>query len=289
MPVPPNLALVDRWIITRLHRTLHAVEDALADYQFNAYADAMYDFIWRDFCDWYLEAIKPTVKSNAAQQQVLRTVLNASLRLLHPIMPFVTETLWANVNACGPAGLDGIKLPASDLLATAAWPDIKCSVDDKEASATFERVQSLVNAIRTVRAERQVPPKKRIQIAATSQVIDLINSAGGVVEALAGIETVIKSPEGLAAASGAIPLAFEGGEVLLSGLVDAVDASAERARLTKVIEEKHRAIAGFKGKLSNAGYVNKAPAERVEKTRQLLAQAEADAAAAARALQSLNA
>jgi valyl-tRNA synthetase len=68
-----------------------------------------------------------------------------------------------------------------------------------------------------------------------------------------------------------------------------VDASAERARLTKVIEEKHRAIAGFKGKLSNAGYVNKAPAERVEETRQLLAQAEADAAAAARALQSLNA
>ena len=80
------LPLVDRWIISRLHRTLHAVEDAVADYQFSAYAEAMYDFVWRDFCDWYLEAIKPTVKSNPAQQQVLRTVLNSILRLLHPIM-----------------------------------------------------------------------------------------------------------------------------------------------------------------------------------------------------------
>jgi valyl-tRNA synthetase len=164
-------------------------------------------------------------------------------------------------------------------------------VDDKAASATFERVQGLVSAIRTVRAERQVPPKKKIDLAASREVVELIKSAEGVVKSLAGIESVTATDGGerIPPASDAIPLAFEGGEVFLSGLVDAVDASAERARLTRVIEEKNRAIAGFKGKLSNEGYVNKAPAERVEETRQLLAQAEADAAAAARALQSLDA
>jgi valyl-tRNA synthetase len=189
------------------------------------------------------------------------------------------------------AGLEGIRLPPSNLLATAAWPYIECSVDDKAASATFERVQGLVSAIRTVRAERQVPPKKKIDLAASREVVELIKSAEGVVKSLAGIESVTATDGGerIPPASDAIPLAFEGGEVFLSGLVDAVDASAERARLTRVIEEKNRAIAGFKGKLSNEGYVNKAPAERVEETRQLLAQAEADAAAAARALQSLDA
>ena len=72
-----ELALVDKWIITRLHRTLHTIEDAIAEYQFNIYCDAVYDVVWRDFCDWYVEAIKPTIKSSPAQQQVLRTVLNA--------------------------------------------------------------------------------------------------------------------------------------------------------------------------------------------------------------------
>jgi valyl-tRNA synthetase len=294
-----GLALVDRWIISRLHRTLHTVEDALAEYQFNVYADAMYDFIWRDFCDWYLEAIKPTVKANAAQQQILRTVLNASLRLLHPIMPFVTESLWSSVHACGFAGLDGIKLRPSDLLATAAWPDIKCSVDDEDAVKRFERVQNLVNAIRTVRAERQVPPKRKITLAASREVVELITSADGVVEALAGIEGVsvlaerakpqaAPSGAGGGGGGGVIPLAFEGGEIQLSGLVEAVDADTEKSRLNKIIEEKSRAIAGFRGKLSNEGYVKKAPPDKVEETRQLLAQAEADVAAAAKALQSLG-
>jgi valyl-tRNA synthetase len=280
-----QLPLVDRWIISRLHRTLHAVEDALKEYQLNVYAEAMYDFVWRDFCDWYVEAIKPTIKNNLTQQQVLRTVLNAIMRLLHPIMPFVTEALWPHVSACGFAGLDGIELPPSDLLASAPWPDIRCSVDDKQAVATFERVQNLTNAIRTVRAERQVPPKKKIRLAAPPHVIDLIKSAGDMVRTLALLETV--EPLG-GRPAGAIPLAFEGSELLLIGLVEQVDVEAEKARLGKVIAQKQRAIAGFGNKLSNAGYIAKAPPEQVQETRRLLAQAEADLAAASKALESLS-
>jgi valyl-tRNA synthetase len=288
-----DLSLVDRWIISRLHRTLHTIEDALADYQFKSYADAMYDFVWRDFCDWYLEAIKPTMKSNPAQQQVLRTVLNATMRMLHPIMPFVTETLWQHVAACGRGdrwdgrgvGLPGIELPPSDLCATAAWPDISCEVEDKSSLATFERIQALTNAIRTIRSERQVPPKKKIRLAASRETLDLIKSAGGVVETLAGVESIgpITSRP-----ADAIPLAFEGSEILLTGLIEAIDTSAERTRLTKLMSEKERAIGGFRAKLSNEGYLAKAPADKVEETRRLLAQAEADFAAAKKALELLR-
>jgi valyl-tRNA synthetase len=278
--------LVDKWIISRLHRTLHTVEDALVDYQFNAYADAMYDFIWRDFCDWYIEAIKPTIKTNAAQQQVLRTVLNATLRLLHPIMPFVTETLWPSVTACGAAGLDGIKLPPHDVLAQAAWPDIKCSVEDKSAVTTFERIQTLVESIRQIRAQNKVKDKQQIRLFAPPQVLDLMKQAGGVVEALAKLKSV-DPIEGLKP-KGAIPFAFEGAELLVSELVDAVNVDAEKARLTKVIAEKDRAALGYRNKLNNEGYVSKAPPEKVEETRALLKQAEADRDAATNALQSLE-
>jgi valyl-tRNA synthetase len=283
-----SLSLVDRWIISRLHRTLHAVEDALNEYQFNAYCDAMYDFVWRDFCDWYLEAIKPTIKSSPQQQQVLRTILNAIMRLLHPIMPFVTETLWAHVNACGFAGLEGVKLEPSDVLATAEWPDIKCSVDDDAAIATFERIQNLVNAIRNLRSERQVPQKKKVHLAASAKIVALIHQTAGVVENLALLDRVEALLQGAARPGGAIPLAFEGEEVLLSGLVDELDIAAEKARLMKVIAEKDKAAAGYRAKLCNEGYLSKAPPERVEETRRLLAQAEADLEAARKAIQSLD-
>jgi valyl-tRNA synthetase len=283
--VPPiqDLSLIDRWMIARLHRTLHAVEDAIGDYQFNAYADAMYDLVWRDFCDWYIEGIKPTIKSNPAQQQVLRTVLNAILRLLHPMMPFVTEALWPHVTACGFAGLDGVKLPPSDLLATAAWPDIKCSVEDKSAVATFERVQSLIEAIRSIKAERNAQ-KKKIDLFASDEIIQLIKSAGGVVEHRADLQAVqplpAKRPPGL------VPLPFEGRELLLGGL--AADLEAERARVTKLIAEQEKAAAGFRSRLENVAYVSKAPPEKVQETRDMLAQVEADLAAARKALQSLQ-
>jgi valyl-tRNA synthetase len=282
---PGDWTLVDRWIITRLHRTLHVVEDALADYQFSAYAEAMDDFVWRDFCDWYLEAIKPTVRSSPAQQQVLRTVLDATLRLLHPICPFITEALWPHVCATGASGLDGIRLAPSDLLATAAWPDIRCSIDDDEAATTFERVKTLVGAIRLIRAEKNVPVKRRITLHANDDARALIDAAGDIVQTLAGLETVA----GLDDRPGhVIPLAFEGGELFLSNIVDAVDVDAERDRLGRLIEEMESKAGNLRGRLANDAYLSKAPAHLVEETRGQLAQTDADLDAARRALESLD-
>jgi valyl-tRNA synthetase len=283
-----ELTLVDRWILARLRRTLTTIEGALREYQFNVYCDALYDFVWRDFCDWHLEAIKPTIKSNPQQQQVLRTLLNAIMRLLHPVMPFVTETLWPSVAACGVAGLEGIKLEPSDLLASAAWPSVDSSLDDSTAIAAFERMQNLVNTIRNLRAERQVPQKKKIRLSGSPGVIELIHRSAGVVEALTLLDRVDSQSPDVVRMPGAIPFAFEGGEVLLSGLVDQVDVASEKARLSKLIAEKSRAVEGFRGKLSNQGYLSKAPADKVEETRRLLAQAEADLEAANKAIQSLG-
>jgi len=264
-----GLTVVDRWIVNRLHRTLHVVEDALAEYQFNVYAEAMYDLIWRDFCDWYLEAIKPTVRSDPRQQQVLRTVLNASLRMLHPIAPFVTEALWSNVSAAGPAGLDGVDLADAPLLAAAPWPSIRCSVHDEHAEA-----------------ERQVPPKRRITLHAPAEIAAFIEASGGVVETLAGLEQTLVQGEDRP--PDAIPLTFEGQELLLSGLADAVDLDAERERLAREITAGEKAVDGFRRKLANEGYLQKAPPALVQETRDKCADAEAQLAAARNALEALG-
>jgi valyl-tRNA synthetase len=284
---PASLPLVDRWILARLAATARSIGTSLATYRFSEVADALYDFLWRDFCDWYLEAIKPTVRGDAGQRRTLRTVLDQGLRLLHPVCPFVTETLWPAVQATGPGGLPGVPAPPSELLCVAAWPTPDPRLDAAATVAEFGRVQALVEAIRTKRGERQVPPKRKIAMFAPRPVLELVVKAGGVVEHLAGLERVAELPP--TPPADGVPLAFEGGEVLLSGLVDAVDAGAERARLEKTIADRERQAAGFRGKLDNPGYLAKAKPELVEETRAKLADAEADIAAARRLLASLGA
>jgi valyl-tRNA synthetase len=278
--------LCDRWIVARLAAALGAYERALANYRFNEAADAMYDFVWREVCDWYLEAIKPTVKNDPAQQQVLRTVLDASLRLLHPAMPFVTEQLWPAVQATGTAGLRGVHVPPAALCATSRWPSVDAAAVDALALQQFTRVQTLVDAIRTLRGERQVAPKRRITLLAPDAVRQLVADAGGVVEALAGLAEVAPFPTQRPA--GSLPIAFEGQELLLVNLVDTIDLGAERARLEKTIADRTRAIAGFESKLGNPGYVAKAKPELVEETRAKLAEAKADLEAAERAMGALG-
>jgi valyl-tRNA synthetase len=284
-----DLSLADRWILARLHRTLSAVNAAVKEYQFHLYAEAMYDFIWRDFCDWYLEAIKPTVRGDSAQQQVLHTTLDAILRMLHPIMPFVTEALWPHVAAARGSAVPGIDLPPSDLLAVAQWPQVDDRWDDAQAVADFSRAQQLVEAIRRIRGERNIPRTARLRLHATPKTIALIEQAGGVVETLALLDSIDTGGEHLAR-TGAVPVAFEGEDLLLGGVGEAagVDPVAERARLLRFIAEKERAVGGYRQKLGNSKYLEKAPPAVVEDTRARLSESEADLAAAKRALESLT-
>jgi valyl-tRNA synthetase len=274
--------LIDRWILHRFARLVRAVDGATDAYQFNPVAEALYDFIWRDFCDWYLEGIKPTVKNDAAQQAVLRCVLDGTLRVLHPVMPFVTEALWQPVAAVRARGLAALDLPPSSLAATAAWPRCGDALNDEGAEQQFVRVQSLVEAIRNLRGERKVLDRRRINLHVTPAIAALIAQAGGTVETLAGIGHVEVSSQ--ARPTDAVAFPFEGEELLLSSLADSVDVGSERTRLEEVVRDRQRAIAGFEGKLSNAGYLAKAKPEVVDQTRRMLAQAQADLLAARRAL-----
>ncbi len=275
---------VDRWILARLGETLDDAQKALDNYQFNSFVDTLYDFVWRDVCDRYLEAVKPTIDDDPVQQVVLGTVLDAVLRVLHPVTPFVTEALWPHVSAARSGSVIGVDLPAAEILAGAAWPEVAIDIVDRSVIADFERADTLVAAIRSIRSSQGVKPKQRISVHAPAEVLELIETAGGYIEALAGVGEVTPVEAKAAVAS---PIAFEGHQVFLSGLTDEIDLDAERARITKVIDAKSKQISGFEGKLGNAGYVNNAKPELVAETREKLAAAQADLAAAESALAAL--
>ncbi len=281
-----DLMFVDRWILDRLASTVSAIESTLGRYQFNQVADTLYDFIWHDVCDRYLEAIKPTVDNRPSQQVVLGSVLDAVLRLLHPVCPFVTESLWSAVSAARFGSVEGVELPPSTLLAGAAWPVIDAALIDPDVRARFERADALASAIRVVRAQRNVAPKQEVELHVEPTVAELIEFAEGMVETLAGVGQVVARGDDRPA--GASALAFEGTEVLVSGLADEVDVDAERDRITKALAAKQKQVSGFEGKLSNSGYVANAPAHLVEETRQMLEAAKADLAAAQSALAALG-
>ncbi len=288
-PAARPAALADRWIVARLARAVRSVDEALAGYQFNQYADAMYELVWHDFCDWYLEAIKPAPADDAVRRQVLHTVLDAILRLLHPIVPFVTEALWSQVRAAGRTGVEGVVLgpgAGGAVLARAGWPRIDPRVEDEEALATFGRVQSLVTLIRNVRSEHKLRPQQRITLHAPPGAARLVTAGEGAVEALAGLGAMEPAGE---AAAGSVAFSFEGEELRLGGLAEGTGAPAERARLQKIVDEQGRKIEGFRRRLANREYVARAPAHVVEETRAGLAQAEADRSAALRALEAIGA
>jgi valyl-tRNA synthetase len=279
--------LADRWMLARFAQAVTSIDASIAEYRFNEVGDALYDVVWRDFCDWYLESIKPTVKSDPCQQQCLRTVLDGLLRVMHPVMPFVTETLWPAVQQAGGAGLRGLDLAPSALCATASWPRPDAALVDERALRAMERVQDLVLAIRNLRGERKVDPKRRITLLAAPAAMATIEAGEGIVQTLAGLDRVdVMSGS---RPTGALALTHEGEELWLTNVVDAVDAGAERERLSKLIAERERAIAGFEAKLGNPGYLAKAPPAVVEETRAKCAQAQSDLDAARSALAALGA
>ncbi|MDH5520362.1 MAG: class I tRNA ligase family protein, partial [Acidimicrobiia bacterium] len=277
----------DQWILARLAQTIDTIDHALSRYQFNLYADTLYDFIWRDVCDRYLEAVKPTIDDNPNQQAILGAVLDSVLRLLHPVSPFVTEALWPSVSAVRGGELRGVALSPSELCATAAWPSVDPAVVDLSIVDTFERADQLIGAIRNIRSSRGVKPKQPVTLHAPEAVRRLIERSQGMVETLAGVGEVMAS-EGADRPPGASPLAFEGSEVLVSGLVDELDVDAERSRLQKLIDGKANQIAGFEKRLANPGYVNNAKPELVVETRELLEIARSDLAAAEAAVAALG-
>jgi valyl-tRNA synthetase len=268
-----RVGLADRWILSRLARALESVDGALGRYEFANYAQNLYDFFWRDLCDWYIEAVKPTVQTHPAQQRVLAACLDVSLRLLHPVMPFITERLWEALNEVAPVrGLSGLSVPRSELLIKAPWPKATSALIDPEAEKEFELIQRVVGAIREVRTTHKVPPRQQVECSAKAPaaIAQHLLEQRLLVEALANMSGREIGPHVDRPSDAAVTMVGEV-ELYVHGLVD---AEAEGSRLRKRAEELGQQIQMLRGRLSNENYTKKAPEHLVQQTKDQLAAAE---------------
>jgi len=262
----PGLLPVDKWIYSRLNATARSMEAAFLSYRFNDAAQTVYEYFWNDFCDWYVEATKLSIKEGDTMEKdrattVLLDVLAESLRLLHPLLPFVTEEIYG-------------KLPGTEgLLISAPYPVFAPERDDPLAEKRFGFLQELVRMVRTLRSECTVPPEKKIRVLA--RVRDegdfrFLTENAPLVKLLAGMgELAIESADGETKPAASIGLAGTGFEAFVH-IAEAVDMGILSQKFAKELERDTKFIQGLKAKLANENFLKNAPPELVEGERRKL-------------------
>ncbi|TVR19718.1 MAG: valine--tRNA ligase, partial [Nitriliruptor sp.] len=268
--LPPftELPLEDRWMLSRLHAAHTAADVAYDAYDWATVCRTLFHFLWDEMADWYIEAVKLRLYGDdaaaaATARRVGRFVLDHVLRLLHPVMPFVTETLWRELT--GAAG-------GQDSLMAADWPTAAAEWHDADAEADFAVLQDLVTEVNRFRSQNGIPPSKRFPLVVAAQDQALLERQGPLVASLAGLSDV--HPAGsLEERKGCTTIQFGAGQaqVDLTGLID---VEAELARLDKELTRTQGDLQRVDGKLANEGFTSRAPAEVVAKEREKRAQAE---------------
>jgi valyl-tRNA synthetase len=277
---------LNRWIVGEAARTSQAVTKALDGCGFDEAAGLLYRFIWNVYCDWYVELAKPLLNgedaaAKAETQATAAWILDVILTLLHPIMPFLTEELWAQT-----AG-EGATRSHQGFLMTASWPQLGEDLIDKAAEAEINLIIAAVSEGRSVRAELNVPPGARPDLliveASPAQRDILERSAPVICQTLrvASVQVVERAPDG------AIPFVVEGATLALP-VAAFIDLAAERARLSKEIATLAADVDRTAKKLANADFVARAPEEVVEENRDRMAEAQAAKAKLEAALQRLS-
>ncbi|NBS25215.1 MAG: valine--tRNA ligase [Gammaproteobacteria bacterium] len=264
---------VDAWILSRLQNTLQNVEDAMTVYRFDLVSQAIYDFFWNEYCDWYLELSKPVLwDDNANEDQknatrhTLLNVLEQSLRMLHPLMPFITEEIWQK--AAPLLGIEG------DTVMLQPYPAVSADSIDEEADSAIEWIKNVIIAIRNIRGEMNISPAVNINVLLTkgssSDQLHLEANKQFLVK-LAKLESV----EWLDSDSEAPPSSMQviGDLEVLVPMAGLIDVEAELARLHKEKEKLDKEISRLSSKLSNAKFVDNAPAEVVAKEKEKLSNA----------------
>jgi valyl-tRNA synthetase len=261
-----QLPLPSRWILSRLQRLSGVVGEALGDYRFDRNADALYHFFWDEFCDWYIEAAKESLsdpQEAPRTRAVLLEVLDASLRLLHPVMPFVTEEIWQRLPHEGPS------------IMVAPFPLPDASKIDPVAEAEMERLMRLVTAIRTIRATYEVEPRKRIAVTIVARDDGdraFVSDQKALLRRLATLESLEVVNEA-ADARGVIKQPVDGVEVRIS-MAGLFDIAAESARLTKERGKIDIELESLKKRLDNPSFVERAKPEVVSESRQRVTELE---------------
>jgi valyl-tRNA synthetase len=265
-----ELSFVDRWIIGELQRTEAEVAQGFADYRLDNVANAIYRFVWDEYCDWYVELAKVQMAQGTPAQQrgtrrTLVRVLEAALRLAHPVIPFITEELWQNVSV--PAGKRRAEEETSVMIQP--YPNSEPTKIDAAADADMAQLKRLVDAVRNLRGEMQLSPGKKVPLVA-SGAADRINAFTPYLAWLGRLEKVERVADLAAARPGAAAPVAVVDEFRLM-LEIQVDVEAERARLKKEIDQAQTEIAEIESKLANKGFVERAPAKVVEQFRERLA------------------
>ncbi|MDP5209179.1 valine--tRNA ligase [Microbulbifer sp. 2205BS26-8] len=266
-----DLTIADRWIISQLQRIETTVRQALDTYRFDLASQALYDFIWSEYCSWYLELSKPVLKDENASTTVkkgtrrtLIRVLETLLRLAHPLMPFITEEIWQRVKTLAGAAGDTIMLQP--------YPEANSHKIDEEAEAAIAWLKQVVEAVRNIRGEMNISPARKIPlILRGGSALDkaLLDRAHSLLMQLASLEAITWLGAGEPVPASATALAGE--MELLVPMAGLIDVEAESARLQKEIDKLTKDFQRVQGKLNNPKFVNKAPAEVVAKEKDKLA------------------
>ena len=265
---PPDhqpLTVVEAWIMSRLQQVTGEVRNALDAYEFDQAAHALYQFIWHEFCDWYLELIKPRLAATADSgvrrhtQGVLVKVLSAVLRLLHPFMPFITEEIWQ-------------KLPgAAGSIMVAPYPEADSGLLNRAAEEEMSLVMDAITSVRNLRGEMNVPPALQVEVDLYSREaghLEVLARHGPALCQLARVRDLHFQPASgsTAAAAKAVVIAPDGAPVeIVMPLKGLIDFAEEDRRLTREMEKLEKELAQGQKKLANADFLAKAPPEVVQK------------------------
>jgi len=269
-----EFSLADRWIQTQFQQTVKTVHEAFSTFRFDLASQALYEFTWNQFCDWYLELTKPVLfKGSEAQQRGTRytlvSTLEALLRLMHPITPFITETIWQRVVPLTTYA------PNGDSIMTQSFPQFDESQVDEQALEDLEWVKQFIVAIRNIRGEMDIAPSKPLPVL-LKNVNDTdkrrLEENEQFLSSLAKLESIqvlADNEEGPASATAVI-----GDMSVLIPMAGLIDKEAELARLSKAIDKLEKDAQRVRGKLGNENFVGKAPEAVIEKEKAKLAEAE---------------
>ncbi len=287
-----DLTVEDRWILSRLSTVTQQVTDLLAAYKYADAARTLYDFAWDEFCSFFVEMAKARLGNDAtraAAQRVLAHTLDTLLRLLHPMIPFLTEDVWQRLGeVCPERGLAEPAAAASSVI-IAPWPETDAARIDPRIEAQFARFQEVLRAVRDIRARQNVPPKKEVHFAVRCdrETADLLAPMAAYFASMARARSLGMGPDVEPPALSA-NAASPGLEVFVD-LADLIDVEAEIARKQQELGKLAGLIAAKEKKLANANFVDRAPAAVVQKERDSLAELQQQHANTAQVLDQLGA
>jgi valyl-tRNA synthetase len=272
---PEKMDITDKWILSRLTQTIAETTKSLEEFKYSEPLAQIYRFFWNDFCDWYLEWAKPRMQDEQKRpiaQNILAFVLDQTLRLLHPFVPFITEGIFQKLNEIAPVRrLEGItEANNADALVIAEWPQKVDRLLDTNAAEQIDIIQTVTRTVRDIRSNRNIPPKKLLVVSVRSQqeIVEILERNSELISQLAGIKEFNIGTEITKPANAAVSIAG----VTEVYVHEAIDPDAERQRLEKQKEQIEKAKKSVEAKLTNENFVTKARPEVVAQAKDKLEQ-----------------